>query len=161
MFVGKERETWGGVECGPEGMCIAHRCVHTHPLSRSWEAQGKLAGVVLPPFTYTFFLYANFTLPDSLVNTILPPPCHPHPPYPTKSWPPSLSMFLPSICLSNFPLTYDMLILKMLAEFDETEIKPQQKKNQMLNKSSTLKKKKNQSFQCHSDFWKLLLVKLM
>lgn len=111
----------------------------TQPFMRS---PGQVAGVVPPPFTYTFFLYANFTLPDFLVNTILPPPCHSHPPYPTKSWPPSLSMFLPSICLSNFPLTYDMLILKMLAEFDETEIKAQQKKNQMLNKSSTLKKKK-------------------
>lgn len=46
-----------------------------------------------------------------------------------------------------------MLILKMLAEFDETEIKPQQKKNQMLNKSSTLKKKKKSELPV--SFWLL------
>lgn len=52
-------------------------------------------------------------------------------------------------------------MLKVLAAFFETEIKPQQKKNLMLNKTSTLKKEKVQSFRRHSDFWKLLPMKLI
>lgn len=82
VFVGKKRETWGGMECGPGGVCIAHRRVHTHPRTRSREAPGTLAGVKLSLFTHTSFLCTDFTLTGSLVNTFFPPFCQPHLPSP-------------------------------------------------------------------------------
>lgn len=134
------------MESGPvRCVCSTQRCLSTQTYSpvqvssrQSWQWRHHFS-------VHTPFLFTSVALPSSMIITLWLSLCHHHPPYPPGvvtqlEHSPSyhLQLQMPSCTLHllfslffeiyrprDLLLTHYILVIKILAEFDRTEIKPQ------------------------------------